>query len=150
MQKEENPHKLSINKLSKWNLFSWIHLQNRQRCFSFVLMKTYLIMLLVLRIVVVFYEVMYVEKTFSLLTFSTLFLRSFEYHSDYQIKSGNFMKKVQVRSNSIHCKYLQGVTVGHKETLYLQMYLENPTIFIKNREIPVRITWVKVRHREFL
>ena len=50
-------------------------------------------MLLVLRIVVVFYEVMYVEKTFSLLTFSTLFLRSFEYHSDYQIKSGNFMKK---------------------------------------------------------
>ena len=29
------------------------------------------------------------------------------------------MKKVQARSNSIHCKYLQGVTVGHKETLYL-------------------------------
>ena len=77
-------------------------------------------MLLVLRIVVVFYEVMQVcTKDFQLINFSTLLLRSFEYHSDYQIKSGNFMKKVQARSNSIHCKYLQGVTVGHKETLYL-------------------------------
>ena len=50
-------------------------------------------MILGLRIVFVFYEVMYVQKTFSLLTFFTLILRSFEYHSDYQIKSGNFMKK---------------------------------------------------------
>ena len=36
---------------------------------SLVLIKTYLIMLLVLRIVVVLYEIIFVQKTFSLLTF---------------------------------------------------------------------------------
>ena len=72
----------------------------------------------------------------TVLCFCTLFSVSTPKHVNLKwslhLESNHETKKEQ-QIHYIHCKYFQGFTVGHKETLYFRL-------FVFNRETQIRVT----------